>query len=186
MTTIEIPTTIKEYGDERVVRIFLNHEYGRIHRAGCHHASEFIVPRVIVALNEGGYNETWVCLDCVLEWVAQHRGELGYSESDGAGMTANQYAIQLEEEGLCSLTEIAYQRSTTCGRLDTYQIRLHPKYKGGDDQRWIILNLDGERPRIVGGCSDGFASWEEAKRIADILEMEMCELLLRIKKDKAG
>ena len=28
---------------------------------------KFICPRVVVALNEGGYNSTGVCLDCILE-----------------------------------------------------------------------------------------------------------------------
>lgn len=28
---------------------------------------EYIYPRVVVALNEAGYNSTWVCIDCILE-----------------------------------------------------------------------------------------------------------------------
>jgi len=31
---------------------------------------KFICPRAVVAYNEGGYNSTGVCLDCILEVVA--------------------------------------------------------------------------------------------------------------------
>jgi hypothetical protein len=33
----------------------------------CKHSIKNVVPRVIVCLNEGGYNSTGLCLDCVLE-----------------------------------------------------------------------------------------------------------------------
>jgi hypothetical protein len=33
----------------------------------CKHVKDGRLPRVVVAENEGGYNSTWVCLDCILE-----------------------------------------------------------------------------------------------------------------------
>ena len=35
------------------------------------------VPRVVVARNEGGFNSTGVCLDCILEAAASIEGEVG-------------------------------------------------------------------------------------------------------------
>ena len=81
----KLETTIKEYAEEMAVDILLNTEpYYKDSQGGyCHHAQNGVVPRIIKAFNEGGYNSTEVCLDCLLEWVDAHRYELGY-EQDGA------------------------------------------------------------------------------------------------------
>ena len=39
----------------------------------CSHVTEDgVLPRGIQAINEGGYNNTLICLDCLLEWVADN------------------------------------------------------------------------------------------------------------------
>ena len=38
----------------------------------CCHVKEGVSRAVVVALNEGGYNGTEVCLDCILDAVKEH------------------------------------------------------------------------------------------------------------------
>lgn len=42
----------------------------------CPHIIDGVIPRVVIAYNEAQHNSTGVCLDCLLEYVEQHRGEL--------------------------------------------------------------------------------------------------------------
>lgn len=45
--------------------------------------SHWIIPRAVYALNEGGFNCTIVCLDCILEAVGRlDRGEISYSKEE--------------------------------------------------------------------------------------------------------
>ena len=44
--------------DRKVDRLYYKH---------CPHVRKEVCPRVIVMVNEGGYNSTGLCLDCVLE-----------------------------------------------------------------------------------------------------------------------
>lgn len=39
----------------------------------CKHMHEGIVPRVVIAYNEGGYNSVGICADCLIE-ALQRRG----------------------------------------------------------------------------------------------------------------
>jgi hypothetical protein len=54
---------------------------GAIERPGMYgdviHETEFICPRVVVAINEGGYAGTGICLDCILEEAATLPGSGG-------------------------------------------------------------------------------------------------------------
>ena len=49
----------------------------RVHKSKDRHRKEVIwtCPRVVVAFNEGGYNSTGVCLDCILEAVNKIKEE---------------------------------------------------------------------------------------------------------------
>jgi hypothetical protein len=38
-----------------------------------YYTKEFICPTVVQCENEGGYNGTWICLDCLLETVKTHK-----------------------------------------------------------------------------------------------------------------
>lgn len=57
----------------------LRPDYNR-HDYSIHYRPEFICPRIVVAENEGGYNTTGVCLDCILEAAASLPSNSGNTE----------------------------------------------------------------------------------------------------------
>lgn len=67
-----IDTPIKEYAEGLDVGILLNVEVDSGIKP-CQHVQEGRLPRAVHALNEGGFNHTIVCLDCLLEWTETHK-----------------------------------------------------------------------------------------------------------------
>jgi hypothetical protein len=54
----------------------VNYRMDKYDRGPCPHTRDGIVPFVVVALNEGGYNSTGVCAQCIIEAVRKHGSAL--------------------------------------------------------------------------------------------------------------
>jgi hypothetical protein len=65
----EIDTGIIENCEGMSVRVIRDYP---VNDATCNHVVDGKIPRAIRALNEGGYNFTVVCLDCILEWATNN------------------------------------------------------------------------------------------------------------------
>ena len=43
----------------------------------CSHVKDSHIPRILWIVTDGGNGGDYVCLDCLLEWVAAHKQDIG-------------------------------------------------------------------------------------------------------------
>lgn len=83
----DVLTTVPEFNEEMPVVIVVNNNWDKDTykpKNLCRHVRDGVLPRAIWARNEGGYNSTLVCLDCLLEWLISHRDEVLTHELPGS------------------------------------------------------------------------------------------------------
>lgn len=64
--------TVGEYAEEMPWEIIEDFVVDRVESVVCSHAHRrtdgtYLIPRIIRAYNEAGFNQTQVCVDCILE-----------------------------------------------------------------------------------------------------------------------
>ena len=65
------------YNKELTAGINLEWRFQANGRFKCPHIHDGMLPRTLWILTDGGNGGDYVCLDCLLEWVEQHKSEIG-------------------------------------------------------------------------------------------------------------
>lgn len=66
-------TEYRSVWEEEQIKIMPNYKMDRFEEEyTCKHVKNRTIPIVIVATNEGGYNSTGVCGECIVEIVTKH------------------------------------------------------------------------------------------------------------------